>query len=110
RPWATAPLPEPVSIATALPPRAARAAGGVLAYVDAVYRRRPGHLREPEPYEPAGFLRLDAAARRNLELLQTLGGERRGALVWVLDETVTPMGARRLREWLLCPLVDPVAI
>ena len=42
---------------------------------------------------PAGFLQLDAATRRNLELLQTLGGERRGSLLWVLDETATPMGA-----------------
>jgi DNA mismatch repair protein MutS len=82
----------------------------VLAYVDAAYRRRPAHLRAPEPYAPAGFLQLDAATRRNLELLQTLGGERRGSLLWVLDETATPMGARRLREWLLYPLLDPAAI
>src|SRR5206468_4128231 len=86
------------------------AAGGVLAYVDAACRRRPAHLRPPEAYAPAGFLQLDAATRRNLELLQTLGGERRGSLLWVLDQTATPMGARRLREWLIYPLLDPAAI
>src|SRR5207247_1089019 len=59
---------------------------------------------------PAGFLQLDAATRRNLELLQTLGGERRGSLLWVLDQTATPMGARRMREWLLYPLLEPAAI
>src|SRR5207253_106437 len=111
RPWATAALPEPVELeGAALPPLAARAAGGALAYVDAVYRRRPAHLRPPEPYALAGFLRLDGATRRNLELLETLAGERRGALLWVLDQTRTPMGARRLREWLLYPLLERAAI
>ncbi|TMA99186.1 MAG: DNA mismatch repair protein MutS, partial [Deltaproteobacteria bacterium] len=110
RPWATALLPEPAALAEALPPLAQRAAGGALAYVDAVYRRRPAHLRPPEPYALAGFLRLDGATRRNLELLETLAGERRGGLLWVLDQTGTPMGARRLREWLLYPLVEPAAI
>src|SRR5437773_787628 len=103
RPWAAAVLPEPVPLEGDLPRLAARAAGGALAYVDAAYRRRPAHLRPPEAYAPAGFLQLDAATRRNLELLQTLGGERRGSLLWVLDQTATPMGARRLREWLLPP-------
>ena len=108
--WATAILPAPASVEGQLPPLAARAAGGALAYVDAAYRRRPAHLRAPEPYTLAGFLRLDAATRRNLELLQTLGGDRRGSLLWVLDQTVTPMGARRLRDEVLYPLLDPAAI
>jgi DNA mismatch repair protein MutS len=110
RPWARAPMPEPVALGVALPGLAARAAGGALAYVDAVYRRRPAHLRAPEAYAPAGFLGLDASTRRNLELLQTLGGERRGSLLWVLDETGTPMGQRRLREWILYPLLDAARI
>src|SRR5216117_1496546 len=110
RPWAAAVLPEPVPLAGDLPRLAARAAGGALAYVDAAYRRRPAHLRPPEAYAPAGFLQLDAATRRNLELLQTLGGDRRGSLLWVLDQTASPMGARRLRDWLLYPLLDAAAI
>jgi len=93
-----------------LEPFAARAAGGALAYVDAVYRRRPAHLRAPEPYALSTVLGLDASTRRNLELVETLRGERRGSLLWVLDRTATPMGARRLRDWLLAPLVDPTAI
>ena len=94
----------------AWPRAAARAAAGALAYLDAVYRRRPAHLRAPEPYALAGVLGLDVSTRRNLELVETLGGERRGSLLWVLDRTSTPMGARRLREWLLAPLVDAAAI
>jgi DNA mismatch repair protein MutS len=108
--WAVAELPAPVPVAGALGPLAARTAGGALAYVDAAYRRRPAHLGAPEPYALGAFLQLDTATRRNLELLQTLGGERRGSLLWVLDETRTPMGARRLREWILYPLVEPAAI
>src|SRR5207245_2492505 len=65
RPWATAALPEGAAAASPLSPLAARAVGGALAYVDAVYRRRPAHLHPPEAYALAGFLRLDAASRRN---------------------------------------------
>src|SRR5262249_59639210 len=108
--WGPPAPPAPAAVDVDRPPLAARAAGGALAYVDAVYRRRPAHLRAPEPYALAGLLALDAATRRNLELLQTLGGERRGSLLWVLDETETPMGTRRLRDWLLAPLLDPSRI
>jgi DNA mismatch repair protein MutS len=108
--WATADLPEAAIDADGLGAAAARAAAGTLAYVDAVYRRRPAHLRPPEPYALAGTLGLDASTRRNLELVETLRGERRGSLLSVLDRTATPMGARRLREWLLAPLVEPLAI
>lgn len=110
RPWAAAILPAPVEVDAGLSPLARHVAGGVLAYVDATYRRRPAHLQPPERYEVAGFLQLDAATRRNLELLQTTTGERRGSLLWVLDQTGTAMGARRLREWILYPLLDPAAI
>ena len=108
--WALAELPAPVAVRSDLGPLAARTAGGALAYVDAAYRRRPAHVGTPEPYALGGFLQLDTATRRNLELLQTLGGERRGSLLWVLDKTSTPMGARRLREWILYPLLEPAEI
>ena len=50
---------------------------------------------------------LDEMTRRNLELVEPLrAGEEGGTLVWVLDETVTAMGARALRRWILTPLVD----
>ena len=51
-------------------------------------------------------LHIDEASRRNLELLATTRGERRGSLLGVLDETHTPMGGRLLRQWLLAPLTD----
>ena len=50
---------------------------------------------------------LDAATRRNLELTETLrSGQEKGSLLGVLDHTVTPMGARLLRQWVTQPLLD----
>jgi DNA mismatch repair protein MutS len=105
RPWAVGTAPDTGADGAA--DRGAAASAAVLAYVDATFRRRPAHLQAAERYRLAGHLTLDTATRRNLELLETLGGERRGSLLGVLDRTRTPMGARRLREWLLYPLLDP---
>jgi DNA mismatch repair protein MutS len=53
------------------------------------------------------FMTLDAATRRNLELSETLRtGQVKGSLLGVLDQTVTPMGARLLRQWVNQPLLD----
>ena len=49
---------------------------------------------------------LDSASRRNLELTETLSGERKGSLLHVLDHTVTPMGKRLLFQWISQPLLD----
>ncbi|HET8934854.1 MAG TPA: DNA mismatch repair protein MutS [Polyangiales bacterium] len=56
------------------------------------------------PYDTANVLRLDEAAVRNLELVQTLGGERKGSLLALIDDTQSAMGARLLRRRLLAPL------
>lgn len=54
---------------------------------------------------------LDLATRRNLELTESLrDGERKGSLLWLLDETATAMGARMLRSWVETPLVSPTRI
>jgi DNA mismatch repair protein MutS len=56
------------------------------------------------------YLAMDEAAVRTLEIFSTLSGERRGSLLWAIDRTRTPMGARLLRAWLSSPLVDPARI
>ncbi len=61
-------------------------------------------------YDPRSYLVLDEVAVRNLELVRTLGGEKKGALLRFLDETRTAMGARMLRRRLLAPLTDVAAI
>lgn len=54
---------------------------------------------------------LDAATLRNLEITRNMkSGEEEGSLLWVLDETLSPMGGRLLRAWLLNPLLDPEEI
>ena len=49
---------------------------------------------------------LDETTRTNLELIANYQGDRKGSLLAVIDRTLTPMGARRLRQWLLYPLLD----
>jgi DNA mismatch repair protein MutS len=91
-------------------PLAAEAVRIARAYLAYTHRGVLRHLREPEPYELRDHMTLDGAARRNLELTATLSGERRGSLLWVLDRTATPMGARTLREWILAPMLDTARI
>jgi len=70
-------------------------------------RTRGARLRLPRVYSLEDAMAVDEAARRNLELERTArSGEKRGSLLWALDATRTPMGARLLRRWLLRPSVD----
>jgi DNA mismatch repair protein MutS len=94
--------------------RASRLAACAMAalrwYLEHTHRASLAHLQPPQEGEQEGALMIDEASRRNLELVATTRGERRGSLLWVLDETHTPMGARLLRRWLLAPLTDPERI
>ena len=63
-------------------------------------------LREAE----GATLAIDLATRSNLELIRTLGGERRGSLLAAIDRTVTAAGSRLLSQRLAAPLTDPAAI
>ena len=83
------------------------AAGGLLRYLDELQPAGIPHLARPKIDRPGGSMPLDEMTRRNLEIVESLrGGETSGTLLGVLDRTLTPMGARLLREWLLSPLVD----
>ncbi|MCP4645908.1 MAG: DNA mismatch repair protein MutS [bacterium] len=82
-------------------------AGAVLAYVKQTQRDTIPHLRLPRRYSPAHFVVLDGNTQRNLELVESLYDKRkRGTLLGVLDRTGTSMGGRKLRHWILHPLVD----
>ena len=62
-------------------------------------------------YSELNFMRLDVAALRNLEIVETLRNrEKRGSLLWVLDKTRTPMGKRMIRAWLERPLLSMARI
>ena len=84
-----------------------QATGALLAYVAEIRPGGIGHLRRPQIVRRGSAMLLDEMTRRNLELVEPLRvGEEGGTLVWVLDETVTAMGGRALRRWILTPLVD----
>ena len=92
-------------------PAAAMALGGLLDYLYETQKTDLSHINELDYYEQGLFMELDLAARRNLELTETLRGkEKKGSLLWVLDKTKTPMGARCLRSWLERPLLNVTAI
>jgi len=84
-------------------PAAVGAAGALLHYLTRQMRRNASHLRRLRPYRSSEFLILDAATQSHLELVQSRAG-RTMSLLGVLDRTVTPMGARLLRDWVLHPL------
>jgi DNA mismatch repair protein MutS len=86
-----------------------RALGAVLAYLAEVQPSAARALRPPRIERPGEAMALDEMTRRNLELVEPLRADavkgRAGTLIEVLDETLTAMGARMLRRWLLRPLV-----
>jgi DNA mismatch repair protein MutS len=87
------------------------AAGALLRYLNELQPSGMSHLARPKVERPGRILPLDEMTRRNLELVESMrGGEASGTLLGVLDRTLTPMGARLLRQWLLAPLVDRVDI
>ena len=87
------------------------AAGALLRYAREL---KPGglpHLAHPTIVRRGDVLPLDEMTRRNLELVEPLRAGAEGAtLLDVIDRTLTPMGGRLLRRWLLAPLVEPAAI
>ncbi|MDQ7792801.1 MAG: DNA mismatch repair protein MutS [bacterium] len=92
-------------------PLAVAAAGALLAYAKETSLCGATQVTRLVTRPTAAHMLLDAATCRNLELVRTLrDGGRKGTLLWVLDQTLTGPGGRRLRQWLLQPLVDRAEI
>ncbi|MBI2431431.1 MAG: DNA mismatch repair protein MutS [Candidatus Hydrogenedentes bacterium] len=86
-------------------------AGALLRYVRETQRDAVPHLQFLRRYNPSGYVILDGNTQRNLELIESLADKsKRGTLLGVLDRTLTSMGGRKLRHWILHPLVDVDAI
>ena len=81
------------------------AAGTILHYLDATQHNQIGHITSLSRIEEDKYVRLDKFTVRSLELISTMneGGK---SLLNILDKTVSPMGARMLRRWLVFPLKD----
>ncbi len=82
------------------------AAGGLVDYVALTQKGKMPRLNPPKHLGGSGVMEIDAATRRNLELRQTLSGERTGSLLNIIDKTVTGAGARLLAARLSAPLRD----
>jgi DNA mismatch repair protein MutS len=86
-------------------PAAVAAAGAIVHYLKHQLRRKIDHLTSLRCDAPADHVLLDSATQANLELVESRGA-RDTSLLSVLDRTITPMGARKLRAWILQPLRD----
>ena len=87
------------------------ALGGLLTYLYETQKTDLKQLDKLEWYRTGQFMELDLAARRNLELTETLRSkEKKGSLLWVLDKTKTAMGGRLMRAWLERPLLSVTEI
>jgi DNA mismatch repair protein MutS len=83
-----------------------RAAGVIIQYLKDTQPESLNLLTRLRSYSIDEFMTLDAATRRNLELDETLRGERKGSLLGTLDQTVTPMGKRMIHQWVSQPLLS----
>src|ERR1700720_4379355 len=90
-------------------PQAIAAAGAIVHYLKHQLRRKIDHLSALRCDAPSDYVLLDAATQTNLELVDSRS-TRDISLLAVLDRTVTPMGARKLRTWILQPLRDLVEL
>src|SRR5512138_2643949 len=83
-----------------------RAAGAILQYLRDTQPDSLTLLTSLRSYSINEFMALDAATRRNLELDETLRGERKGSLLGTLDKSITPMGKRMVHQWVSQPLLN----
>jgi len=91
--------------------QAVGAAGALLAYAMDAQKAPLHHIHALRRHRDREYLQLDLSTRRTLELFESWQDRTlKGSLLDVIDATVTAMGGRMLRQWLLRPLCDPVAI
>ena len=94
-----------------LPRATLSAIGALLGYLKETQKVDPTFLRELHIYTGEQHMELDLSTFRNLELLESMRDrEKKGSLLWVLDNTCTAMGARELRSWIRQPLRQVAAI
>jgi len=92
-------------------PLAAMATEMVLFYAEENQKRPLSHIRSVAFYQVQDYMVIDEVTKRNLEMTQTLFDQsKKGSLFWALDETMTAMGGRKLKQWLNYPLMDIVEI
>lgn len=89
---------------------AVRAAGALISYIEHTQKNALGHINSLSRFSRENYMVLETATRRNLELTQSLRGDKKGTLLHLLDKTVTSMGGRKLRSYIEQPLQSIDAI
>ena len=88
-------------------PSGTLAVGALLLYLYETQKNTLDNLTKITPYRSGGYMIIDSATNRNLELIETLSEkQKKGSLLWVLDKTKTAMGARLMRNWIEQPLIE----
>lgn len=83
----------------------------LLDYIHHTQKRNMNHIEDAQVYEAIDYMKMDYYAKRNLELTESIRlKSKKGTLLWLMDETKTPMGARRLKQWIDRPLIYKQAI
>jgi DNA mismatch repair protein MutS len=86
---------------------AIQAAGAIVQYLEETQPSALKSLTTISTYNLNDFMTLDAATLRNLEIIETIRGNgAKGSLLNVLDQTISPMGQRLIRQWIISPLLD----
>jgi DNA mismatch repair protein MutS len=86
------------------------ACGVLLSYLELTQKTTLPRLDYPKKSTRDSVMVIDAATRRNLELVTTLTKQRKGSLLSVIDETVTASASRMLASWIMSPLTDKLSI
>ena len=88
-------------------PSGTLAVGALLLYLYETQKNTLDNLTKITPYRSGGYMIIDSATNRNLELIETLREkQKKCSLLWVLDKTKTAMGARLMRNWIEQPLIE----
>ncbi|MCF6137192.1 DNA mismatch repair protein MutS [Pseudalkalibacillus berkeleyi] len=83
----------------------------LLSYLVRTQKRSLDHLQKFVFIETNAYMKIDPNSKRNLELVETLRQkQKKGSLLWLLDQTVTAMGGRMLKQWIEQPLLDSKSI
>lgn len=86
------------------------ACGALIEYLEETQKGKLPKLKIPKIVGEDAVMMIDSATRRNLELIRTLSGEKKGSLLSTIDKTITGAGARLLGGYLSAPLTDPLKI
>ncbi|HHS2961845.1 TPA: DNA mismatch repair protein MutS [Staphylococcus argenteus] len=79
----------------------------LLDYIHHTQKRDLSHIEDVVQYTAIDYMKMDFYAKRNLELTESIRlKSKKGTLLWLMDETKTPMGARRLKQWIDRPLIN----